>query len=231
MLQDRIVLVAGGSGQVGEGIVHALLAGGARVVVPSRDPDRAQALLGDHVDVVAGELSTAGAAAALRDSLGDAGLVPTDVIASLGGWWTGADVGELDPAEWDRVLSRGLGAHFHTANTFLPVLRRAGAASYTFVNGGGALDPVPGSGAVCVSAAGQLMLGRAVAQQQAGTTTRVTTLLAVTPVLTRDRPAGREGWLTADVIGRLCAAFVGGRPLDPVVELTDLPAAEALLAS
>lgn len=216
---QRHVVVPGGSGQVGEGIVRALTEAGHRVTVPSRSPDRAEALFDgtDGVHIVEGSLDTADAATALAD-LVEASAPITDVVTSVGGWWSGPRVGELDPDEWQRVIGIGLGAHFHAANTFLP--RLAGdRPTYTLVNGGGALEPVRGSGAVSVSAAAQLMLGRAIATDWADDPVKVTTLVLGTPIITRSRPTGRLGWLTADQVGEAVAAVVAGGAADDVVIL------------
>ncbi|MEE8603340.1 SDR family NAD(P)-dependent oxidoreductase [Euzebya tangerina] len=228
-LDTRTVLVAGGTGQVGEPIVRQLLDDGATVVVPSRRPEKARELLPSNAHVMEGDLSDPASAGAVRESITSQGLSPTDVIASLGSWWSGPDIGHLDPEEWDRVLAMGLGAHFHTANTFLPLLENTADATYTLINGGGGVDPVPGSGAVSISAAAQLMLGRVLAQQDGPP--RVTTLVAMTPVLTRDRPEGRGGWLRAETIATITSRIVGGATLDEVTYLTNEPSAAGLLSS
>ncbi len=236
-LTGRTVLVAGGSGQVGEGIVDRLLAAGAGVIVPTRsDLDSVARRHGDAPGLVVlpGALGSAAEARDLRTQISDAGIPITDVVASIGGWWQGPAVGALPPEEWDHVIRMGLDAHFHTANTFLPVLSALAGASYTFVNGGGALGPVPGSGVVSVSAAAQLMLARVVAAEQAGGPVSVSSLVAGTPVRTRDRPTGPAGWLTAADLGRAVVGLVHDglhRPHrhPPVIELAGPPDVDRLL--
>jgi NAD(P)-dependent dehydrogenase (short-subunit alcohol dehydrogenase family) len=44
MLNQQNILVAGGAGEVGEGITQQLLAAGATVIVPSRSPDKLERL-------------------------------------------------------------------------------------------------------------------------------------------------------------------------------------------
>lgn len=107
------------------------------MVVPTRSPERTTELLGVQVRVVEGSLESAGDAAALRDLLADISL--TDVVASVGAWWSGPPVGRLDAATYDGVVG-----------------------------------PVA-----------------------------VTSLVARTPVISRDRPDGRKGWLTAAQIGEV----------------------------
>lgn len=233
-MDERTVLVGGGSGEVGEGVVATLLAAGHRVVVPTRSAasvDDIAARAGDAGDLLTVEvadLADPAAAADLRDRLAADGRAPTDVVASLGGWWSGPPLVEVEPATWHEVLTMGLHAHFVCARTFLPVLAERGAGTYVLINGGGATGPVPGSGPVNVSAAGQLMLGRVLAAELDGTGVAVRTLVAQTPVLSRSRPSGRDDWLTAAVIGRVCAALVAGGDVDVVTTLTGEAAAAQL---
>ena len=53
-----------------------------------------------------------------------------------------------------------------------------------------------------VSAAAQLMLARVVAAEQAGAPIAVHSLVAMTPLISRDRPNGPSGWLRADDVAR-----------------------------
>ena len=223
MTDARTTLVFGGSGQVGAPTVEALLQAGGRVVVPSRDPDRASETLGEHdrLLVLAGDVATTEAAAVLRDELTERGWEPTDVVASIGSWWTGDRVADLEPGEWDRVQRQGIGAHFHAANTFVPVLLGAAQPStYLLVNGSGAEEPIPGSSAVNVSAAAQLMLGRVLAAEHADDEElAVVTLLIGTPVVTRDRPEGKDAWLRASDVADVTVQILAGDRNDPVVRL------------
>lgn len=227
----RHVFVPGGPGTVGAGAVRVLLAAGHRVTVPApHETDDVRDRFPDHpaLSVVPGRLDGANEARALREAVTSRAPV-TDVVISTGAWWRGAPVGDLDPAEWDRVLAANLGAHFHAANTFLPVLA-GDDPTYTLVTGGGALEPGAGSGPVSVSAAGALMLGRVLAAEQAHTAVRVTTLVVGTPVRGPDRE-GPENWLTADEVGTVAVALVDGRgPDDDVLFLDSHEDVQALLA-
>ncbi len=229
-LRTRTVLVIGGTGNVGEGIVARLLASGADVVVTTRRPQTAAEVLGEGVRVVEGSFGTADEATATRTALSRAGVALTDVVASIGSWWSGDPVGGLDPAEFDTVIAGRMGAHFHAVNTLLPTLT-GDSPTYTFLNGGAALRPVAGSGLVSISSAGQLMLGQVVAAEQADGPVTVTTIVADTPILTRSRPAGEAGWISADDIGDVCVAVVGGAKLGPVLHLADAEAARLVVAA
>jgi NAD(P)-dependent dehydrogenase (short-subunit alcohol dehydrogenase family) len=208
---NRVVLVAGGAGAVGEGIVSALLAGGAEVVVPSRDPARLAELasrLGSPpgLRTLVGDVGTPAGAAQVRDAVLAAAGRPDAVVASVGGWRQGGPLVETPLADVRAVLDTGLLAHVVCAQVFLPVLPRGG--SYLTINGGAAEEPVAGAGPVSISAAGQLMLTRVLALESAERGVRVNGLV-LGVVATRARQAPRPEWITPEEVGAFVAALVG----------------------
>ena len=203
-LHGKTVLVAGGAGEVGEGIVRAFLDDGAVVVVPSRSQEKLDALRAslddpDSLLTKPADVGSESGAATVRDWI-DTEVGPLDAaVVSLGSWWQGRPLTDVSLDTWHRLLDMGLTAHFVVAKTFLPVLADRPRASYTLINGGGGLTPIPGSGPISVSAAGQLMLKDVLAAEN--DTVRINTLVLNTPVRTRSRPDGEESWLTADDAG------------------------------
>jgi NAD(P)-dependent dehydrogenase (short-subunit alcohol dehydrogenase family) len=151
-----------------------------------------------------------GAARLLRDLLAD-GRPFDAVVASIGGWRQGPGVTETPVETWREVLDQSLTPHFLAARALLPALADRAGATYTFVNGGGALHPVPGAGAICVSAAAQLMLAAVLASEYEGRAVRVNALVLGTPVRTRSRPAGPDGWISADEAGSYAAYLASDR--------------------
>jgi NAD(P)-dependent dehydrogenase (short-subunit alcohol dehydrogenase family) len=129
------ILVAGGTGGVGEGIVRALLDAGHRVIVPSRSTERLDRLRrdvggGTALTTFTGAIGTIDGARTIRDRIASE-IGRLDVlIPSLGGWWEG---GLLDtaPAVWDAVMDEMLRTHYVFAHVFMPVIRAQ--------TGGGAL--------------------------------------------------------------------------------------------
>lgn len=234
MTDGQTVLVAGGSGEVGEPIVKALLESGHMVAVPTRAADKVDAIKKraaghDRLRVVVGDAGNPDGAIELRDRLAAGGLEPEHVIASMGGWRQGPPLVDVDPADWHAVLEMGLTAHFALAQAFLPRLLDRGEGAYLMINGGAGLDPVPGAGPVSVSAAAQIMLTRALAAEAKDTGVLIATLVAATPVLSRSRTQGKKNWLTADSIGQLCRQVVAGRDLDVVTILNGQSELQAML--
>ncbi len=216
---DRAV-VLGATGEVGEGVVAALLARGWRVTAVGRSAER-----------------LAGLAARLGgpDALGTAVLDPEDggwqrlagsvgtpqlAVASLGGWSSGPALAVLPRPDFDRVLGDGLVAHLDAAQALLPAMERAGGGTYVMLNGA-ALAPVRGSGAVSVVTAAQLMLARVLAAEARAVVVR--SLVIATPVLSRSRPRGRSTWLTAGDVGSAVAALHADPGPEVVVTLDRPP--------
>ena len=201
-LTGKTVLVAGGSGEVGEGITRQFLQAGAKVIVPSRNAEKLAQLkgwMGDLADnrvTVEGHIGTIEGAEAIRDAAGDI----DHIVASLGGWWQGKNIPEVDLDLWHQLIDNSLTAHFITAKVFLPVL--PDGASYTLINGGAALHAFPQVAPIAVSAAAQVKLGQHIAVENQHL--RANNLILATPVITRSRPQGQAGWITADDAGKYC---------------------------
>lgn len=190
-------VVAGATGEVGEGIVAHLLQRGWRVTALGRSASR----LGELATRLgAPELLTT-VVAPQDEDWGAARSVdpPALVVASLGGWFSGPALTELPRADLDRVVGDGLVAHVLALQAFLPVLEAAGTGTYVMVNGAAALHPVPGSGIVSAVTAAELMLARVAAVEAVHATIR--SLVLSTPVRTRSRRTGPAGWITADDVG------------------------------
>jgi len=201
-LAGQTILVAGGAGEVGEGITRQFLAAGARVFVPSRNTDKLAQLkkrlnaTDDTFITVEGAIGTEDGAAAIRDKAGNI----DHVVASLGGWWQGQPIIQIDLSLWHQLVDNSLTAHFVTAKTFLPILKEG--ASYTLINGGAALHAMPMVAPIAVSATAQIKLGELMAVENPHI--RINSLILATPVITRSRPHGEKGWISADDAGKYC---------------------------
>lgn len=208
-LSERVAMVAGGAGAVGEGIVRSFLHAGATVVVPSRSGNKLSALrerLGDPEGLVPleGDVGTVEGAADVRDrALAETGRLDS-VVASVGGWWQGPHLVDVDPQTWRRVLDDDLTTHFTLARAVLPVLADRSGASYLMIVGDAADHPVRGASLVTVASAGVLGMFRSLVHEHSGRAVRINALY-LGPLVTRDRPEGKPEWLTADEVGSYAA--------------------------
>ena len=220
------VVVAGGTGGVGEGVVAAFARGGFEVFVPSRSEEKVASLLSalplDARSHVHGEVVDTDHVSTIeryRDAL-VAGGGPIDaVVAALGGWWQGAPLHAIPEEKWYRLLDQGLGAHFRFARAFVPHLLDH-PSSYTFVNGFSAATPYAQASAMSVSSAGQLMMARVMAEELSGTPVRVNALV-LGPIMTRARSHGRPEWLHAGDVGEFAAELARSDVRAEVVSLMD----------
>ena len=203
----RVVLVAGGTGNIGEELVLAFLKSGATVAVPSRNPkklDKLAKFLGndasDRMIKVVGDVSVPKDAERIRkEVLKQTGKLDA-VAATLGGWWQGESLLDVSLSTWNEVLQSVLTTHFVAAQAFIPALLKHGGA-YTLINGLAAEWPVPQAGPVSVAGAGQLMLGRALAFEMEPTEVRVNELV-LGAVMTRVRGGkGEPEWVTGEEVG------------------------------
>lgn len=213
-LEGKIAYIAGGTGNVGEGIVRAFLKAGATVITSSRkqeNPTKLQDLLQDtnteKLITMTADLGDLASAEQLRDGI----LSKCDridaVVASIGGTWhRNVPMTEVSMDEWQKFLFTNLTTHFVTAKTFLPVLAKNQGSSYTFLGGGAADRVIPNYSVVAIPAAAQLMMAKVVMQEMVDSGVRINEVIANSPVNTRaSKDKAEPSWLTADEIGEYIA--------------------------
>ncbi|MBN1967579.1 MAG: SDR family NAD(P)-dependent oxidoreductase [Anaerolineae bacterium] len=128
----KVVLVTGGSGNLGGAVVRAFAAAGASLVVPDRRQGRlaqlfpdlangAHALL-DGVDVI----TPPGAAQTVQAALDRCGRIDV-VINTVGGYAAGQPVHETAPDTWDLMLDLNAKSVFTISRAVLPTLLAQGS--------------------------------------------------------------------------------------------------------
>lgn len=170
-LDQAKVVIAGGTGGVGEGLVRAFLRQGAQVLVPSRSEAKLAELHEQVSDIPTGKLTTivgsfgepdkaAALAEGIRGELGELDVA----VASLGGWKQGPPIYEVPFEMWQRVLEDNLTSHFLAMRVLLPLLAdRQGA--YVHINGLAAEMTYRGAGPVTAMAAAQRSLVLTLAEE------------------------------------------------------------------
>lgn len=201
-LSGQRILVAGGAGEVGEGITRQFIEAGATVIVPSRNAEKLKKLgewvgaTAENLIVIEGSIGTIEGAQSIRNQVGKI----DHVVASLGGWWQGKALVDVELELWHQLIDNSLTAHFITAKTFVPLLKDN--SSYTLINGGAALHTMPMVAPIAVSATAQIKLGEVLAVENPNL--RINSLVLATPIITRSRSKGQDGWLSADDAGKYC---------------------------
>lgn len=202
ILNERKIIVAGGTGNVGFFLVKELLKRGADVAVPSRSTRKIEKLesnLAGELDdeqfsrlyTLEGNIGIESSAGELQKILADQWGTPDGVIASLGRFIPAPSLLDATADELRQVVDGYLTGHFVVARTFLPTLKKHGG-TYIFINGPLALEPWEGSGAglVSIATAGQQMLFKALAQELEDSGAAVAELISHAYIRNRETQPG-----------------------------------------
>lgn len=213
-LKDKIVVVAGGTGGVGEGIVRAFLKQDATVIVPSRSEAKLTRLkdyLSDvntsNLVIHTGSVNNEENAQQLGEFLMKEYRKIDVAIASLGGWFQGYPIYSTPMEYWNKIISDSLTSHFLAIKTLLPLLDPQ-TGSYVHINGFSAEQPYPMAGTVAMSAAAQKSLILTLSQEVSKTGIRVYEYI-LGPIKTRDRLKhghGQADWYFSEEVGEAIAA-------------------------
>ncbi|MFE7245975.1 SDR family NAD(P)-dependent oxidoreductase [Streptomyces sp. NPDC057580] len=209
-LTGKVVVVPGGTGNVGEGIVRAFLIAGATVVVPSRSRSRLDTLallIGPELALslkgVNGTYGTFDEAHDLAAKIATEHDRVDHVVASVGGWWMGKALWDTSEAEWQKYFVDTTTSHMALARAFVSRLTPDG--SYTVIAGFSGQKPYPAAGIVSMHGAALLMMREVLSVELHGQR-RVNDLI-LGPIINRSRPGGNPNWLTADQVGEAAVAL------------------------
>lgn len=209
----KTILVAGGAGEVGEGIVRQLLARGYKVLVQSRTEDRVEALRSrlenpSHLISAIGDVNDEGQVSTLKDSIRDAGHTLDAVVDSIGSWWSGPTLVDLDLATFNAVIHERLTIHFLLAKAFLHDLQDRQGASYVFIHSAAGYVAIPHSGPVSIAGAAQVMLKDVFAKELEDAAVRINLLSMMGSIATRSHPSDDPEALTNDDVGNYVSYLV-----------------------
>jgi NAD(P)-dependent dehydrogenase (short-subunit alcohol dehydrogenase family) len=151
------VLVAGGTGALGEAVCRELADAGHPVTatwIVEGERDRAEAELGDAVALVRADLTDPGEAEAAVAAVDDLEAV----VDLVGGFKSGPKVHEADPADLERMLRLNVTPAYLLARAAMPRLVERGGGSFVAVSARAALRPFAGAAAYATSKAAVLAL-------------------------------------------------------------------------
>jgi NAD(P)-dependent dehydrogenase (short-subunit alcohol dehydrogenase family) len=205
-LHNKIALVTGANGGLGQSVTRGLLDAGATVVGVARHIEPKEF---DNPSFVAisSELTTGDAAQKTVDEvLSSFGRI--DVLAHLvGGFAGGKTISELDDATFEKMLDLNLRSAFYVLRAVIPHMRRAGNGRIIAIGSRAAEDPGPGVGAYSLSKAALVSLIRTVAREnkQQGITANVILPGTIDTPANRDAMPGadRRTWVQPDSIASL----------------------------
>ena len=204
-LAGRVVVVTGATGALGDAVVRACHARGARVAALGRSavdatPERAFALggidLGDQTKVKR-------AMAQVADALG--GL---DALVNVAGGFAMTTLVDGGAEPWDQMYATNLQSAVHACSAALPALKASGRGRIVNIAAAAAAGRAgAGMGAYAASKAGVIKLTEALAAELRADGVNVNALLPTildTPANRKAMPDADPGdWVTADALARV----------------------------
>jgi NAD(P)-dependent dehydrogenase (short-subunit alcohol dehydrogenase family) len=187
-MKEKVVLITGGAGALGQTVVPAFLATGASVILGDLHPVQVPgvtALKADFTDqtqvrsLVDEVIHTSGRIDAL--------------INLVGGFGTGRLI-ETDVSLWQRMLTMNLTSAFLLSQAVLPSMLQRRQGRIMHVAARAALEPFAGAAAYIVSKAGLIGLVRTLSLELEGSGVTVNAVLPSTI----DTPANRKAMPAAD---------------------------------
>lgn len=213
-LHDKVAIVTGAAGGIGEATAARFAAEGARVVACDIDTERVESTVSDVV-------AAGGDAVALSVDVTDDGAVERmvdhtverwgrlDVLVNNAGVGSQADLATTTEDEWYRVLDTNLRGPFLCCQHSVPVMQQTGGGSIVNVASMSASIGIPGQAVYGPSKGGLLQMTRQLAVEHAAAGTRVN---AVSPG-TIDTPLVRAAIEVTPNADEILAFLLGNHPI------------------
>jgi NAD(P)-dependent dehydrogenase (short-subunit alcohol dehydrogenase family) len=208
---DRTVLVAGGTGALGQAVCLALLAEGAKVIASGRrvaefEPlARAAGAAGELLGFAQADVADPPQAARAVEEAARGGSL-AGVVNAVGGWAGGAPLAEEGPDVLARMVASNLAPGHALARAAVPALARARGGAIVEVASLAAIGPQPGQASYAAAKAAALSLFLSLAEEVRPLGIRVNVVLPGTMDTEANRRAmpgaDRSTWArTEDVAG------------------------------
>lgn len=170
-MKDKVVLVTGGAGNLGQTVTRLFLQAGARVAVPFYKTDQPSGLdpmkgeFGDRLHAFALDLTTErGAEQAIRVVV-EWGKTLSSIVHLVGGYTGGTKIAETTLDVWKRMVDLNMTSAFLIAHFGVPKLVASGGGSIVFVSSRAAFEDRSKRGAYSATKAGLVSLSKAVAEE------------------------------------------------------------------
>jgi NAD(P)-dependent dehydrogenase (short-subunit alcohol dehydrogenase family) len=186
----KIVLIAGGSGALGQTVVPAFSMAGAQVITVDRNPPSAQ--VGSCAAMKADVTDEADVQRVVKEVIRTRGRI--DALINLVGGFAMGRVVETDTPLWQRMLTMNVTAAFLLSKAVLPHMVARGTGRIVHVAAWAAVEPFPGAAAYIVSKASLLALINVLALELSGSGVTVNGVLPNTI----DTPANRASMPQTD---------------------------------
>ena len=237
-LENQLVVVAGGAGDIGEWITRMFLQQGARVLVPSRSKEKLKALSASVKGISSGELipletdiGSPQGLKAMTAATEKEGILRA-AVAVVGSFWQGPGCMEVPADEVLRVIQESFLPYVSLTQALIPAL--GSGNHFIKLNGLTSLQPIPKLSALGVTAAAQLAWTRSLIGEATESTPWITELIIDSFVRTRSLPNLPQEYISGDDIAQEILrivteenkhqmATIGKGPGDAKVEVVPLP--------
>ena len=172
--QDRVVLISGATGGLGQVVAEWMADAGARLALVSRDEHKLAALAqklsltDERVKILPADLADPNAAQHVVQATVDAFGKLDVVIHLVGGWAGGEEVTAVQPRELAEMLVNHVWTTFHLAQASLPALKKNGWGRWLVVSSPAAGRPPAKMSAYAVAKAAQETLLLSMARELKG---------------------------------------------------------------
>jgi NAD(P)-dependent dehydrogenase (short-subunit alcohol dehydrogenase family) len=188
-MQNKIIVMAGGSGALGQTVVPAFAGSGATVILIERNPSSK----GQEASTMKGDVTDEADVRRLADE-----IVRThgriDVLINLVGAFAMGRLAETEKALWDRMLALNVTAAYLLSRAVLPSMLQRESGRILHVAAWAAVEPFPGAAAYLIAKSSLLALIKVLALELKGSGV---TANAVLPT-TIDTPTNRAAMPDAD---------------------------------
>ncbi len=198
---DKVVMVTGGTGNLGEATARAFAQTGARVAVVDRDQEEQRSTYADWVDsdrhILASPydlMQIDGAEAAVREVVKLAGAVDV-LVNAIGGYRAGDTTAETSPETWDGMMDLNARAVFLVCRAVIPHMLEQGSGKIVNVSARTGLKGSARHSAYAASKSAVISLTETMAAELRRKGVNVNCILPGTI----DTPLNREAMPDADV--------------------------------
>jgi NAD(P)-dependent dehydrogenase (short-subunit alcohol dehydrogenase family) len=195
-LTDRVAIVTGAGGNLGQAVAQRLQAAGARLVLAERDADKVRALFppGDRVLIVPADLTDPASVAGLvEQAMARFGQI--DILANtVGGYRAGTPAHETPVETWDFMLTLNARTAFLISQAVVPPMLARGQGKIVHVAARGGLEGSAKHAAYSASKSALIRLTESMAAELKHSGINVNCVLPGTI----DTPQNREAMPKAD---------------------------------
>ena len=203
-LGNKLVVVAGGAGEIGERITRMFLQQGARVLVPSRSKEKLKALGTSLKDISTGELipletdiGTHQGLKTMTAAIEKEGALRA-AVSAVGSFWHGPSCMEVPVDEVHRVIQGSFLPYVGLTQALIPAL--GPDTHFIKLNGILSLQAIPNVSALGVTAAAQIAWTRFLIAEATESTPWITELVIDSLVRTRSSQTLPKEYISGDDI-------------------------------